>query len=101
MFTGGQAHDRRLCQALARRLNLPAQIGDPLAALSVSDALRQKGFTDARPELSVAIGLSLGGRGTVAGESRMSQLNPAPGNTTPDSDSAIAWISSVWFSSRW
>ncbi len=30
IFVGGQAYDKRLCQSLAQRLNLPAQVGDPL-----------------------------------------------------------------------
>jgi type IV pilus assembly protein PilM len=59
VFTGGAARDRRLCQALAKRLNLPAQIGDPMEALSVSKSLVNDGFTEQHPELSVAIGLCL------------------------------------------
>jgi Tfp pilus assembly PilM family ATPase len=33
VFVGGEARDRGLCQALAAALQLPAKIGDPLAAL--------------------------------------------------------------------
>ena len=60
VFTGGAALDRRLCQALAKRLNLPAQIGDPMEILSVNKSLVNDGFTEHHPELAVAIGLSLG-----------------------------------------
>jgi type IV pilus assembly protein PilM len=59
VFTGGAARDRRLCQSLAKRLNLPAQIGDPMEALSVNKSLIDHGFAENHPELSVAIGLSL------------------------------------------
>lgn len=57
IFTGGQAADRRLCQALARRLNLPAQIGDPMALFG-------NGLGDSsavRTDLAVGFGLSLCG----------------------------------------
>lgn len=33
IFVGGGARDRAVCQALAERLQLPARVGDPLAAL--------------------------------------------------------------------
>ena len=59
VFTGGAARDRRLCQALAKRLNLPAQIGDPMEALGVNGSLLDNGFSENHPELAVAIGLSL------------------------------------------
>jgi type IV pilus assembly protein PilM len=57
IFTGGQAADRRLCQALARRLNLPAQIGDPMALFG--DGQGTSGA--ARTDLAVGAGLSLCG----------------------------------------
>jgi len=63
VFVGGQAHDKRLCQLIANGLNLPAQVGDPMAGISRA---RQGGSTaglDARqpsPSWAVAIGLSLG-----------------------------------------
>jgi Tfp pilus assembly PilM family ATPase len=63
VFLGGQAYNKRLCQALARKLSIPAQIGDPLAniqreagAAPRSDADDGEGF----PEWAVAVGLSLG-----------------------------------------
>jgi type IV pilus assembly protein PilM len=58
IFTGGQAADRRLCQALARRLNLPAQIGDPMALFGNGSA----DTGPVRTDLAVGAGLSLCGR---------------------------------------
>lgn len=62
IFTGGQARDRRLCQALAQRLNQPAQIGNPMKGLQIGEkASAQLGEDkDFSPGLAVAIGLSLG-----------------------------------------
>jgi type IV pilus assembly protein PilM len=63
IFVGGQAHDKRLCQALARRLNLPAQVGDPLLHVSrVAGAGLEIGLDrrQPNPDWAVAIGLSLG-----------------------------------------
>ena len=59
IFLGGQAYDKRLCQAIAQRLNLPAQIGDPLVRV------QQAGgggpcSAEPRPDWAVAVGLSLG-----------------------------------------
>jgi len=59
IFVGGQAYDKRLCQSLAQRLNLPAQIGDPLVRIASAGQVG----TDRRgprPDWTVAIGLSLG-----------------------------------------
>ena len=63
IFVGGQAYDKVLCQAIARRLNLPAQIGDPLVrikpapgAVIHSDLERNQ----PQPAWAVAVGLSLG-----------------------------------------
>lgn len=63
VFVGGQAYDKRLCQQLAQRLNLPAQIGDPLARVKRSEADALTGGLDLRqpqPHWAVAVGLSLG-----------------------------------------
>jgi len=63
VFLGGQASDRRLCQRLAQRLNLPAQIGDPLARIRSSRSAAEEGRLDRRypqPAWAVAVGLSLG-----------------------------------------
>jgi type IV pilus assembly protein PilM len=61
IFVGGQAADRRLCQAVAQRLNLPAQVGDPL--IRIGGAAVPGGDGDRRepqPRWAVAVGLSLG-----------------------------------------
>ena len=63
IFIGGQAYDRRLCQALARRLNVPAQIGDPLLRVKRIDETGQgKDFEQGapQPDWAVAVGLSIG-----------------------------------------
>lgn len=63
VFLGGQAHDKRLCQNLAQRLSLPAQIGDPLARIKRVDGSGLDIGIDRRniqPDWAVAIGLSLG-----------------------------------------
>ena len=63
IFLGGQAYDKRLCQALAQRLNLPAQIGDPLLRVKrLDDAILNEGSDqrEPQPDWAVAIGLSLG-----------------------------------------
>ncbi len=62
VFVGGQANDRQLCQAIAKRMHLPAQIGDPLARV------HQPGKPPAgpdekpipQPRFAVAVGLCLG-----------------------------------------
>ncbi len=63
IFIGGQAHDKRLCQALAKRLNLPAQIGDPLVQIKrLNGAGLGVGLDQRRPQpdWAVAVGLSFG-----------------------------------------
>ncbi len=63
IFVGGQAHNKRLCQCIARRLNLPAQVGDPMAGIRRTDRAGWTSGLDARqpqPSWAVAIGLSLG-----------------------------------------
>ena len=63
IFLGGQAHDKRLCQLLAKRLNLPAQIGDPLVRVGrpretgPSIPLDQR---EPQPDWAVAVGLCIG-----------------------------------------
>lgn len=61
VFTGGQARDWRLCQAMSQLLELPAQIGDPLAGVHAGGWFPPPGSPDyhPRPELTVAVGLSL------------------------------------------
>lgn len=63
IFLGGQANDKHLCQSLARRLNLPAQIGDPLLRVKrVGDVALFKDLDQRipQPDWAVAVGLSLG-----------------------------------------
>ena len=63
VLAGGQAYDKRLCQLLAERLNLPAQIGDPLVRIGrVAGAGLQIGLDrrEPQPQWAVAVGLSLG-----------------------------------------
>ena len=63
IFLGGQAHDKRLCQSVAQRLNLPAQIGDPLVRIGGGQGASPGGGLDRRepqPRWAVAVGLSLG-----------------------------------------
>ncbi len=61
IFVGGQAHNKRLCQSIAQRLNLPAQVGDPLAGVQRSSQAQETlGETGPCPAWAVAVGLSLG-----------------------------------------
>jgi type IV pilus assembly protein PilM len=63
IFLGGQAHDKRLCQAIAQRLNMPAQIGDPLVRVGRPEGVGLDSGVDHRepqPRWAVAVGLSLG-----------------------------------------
>jgi Tfp pilus assembly PilM family ATPase len=63
IFLGGQANDKRLCQTIAQRLNLPAQIGDPLVRIGSTQAGDLNAGLDRRepqPRWAVAVGLSLG-----------------------------------------
>jgi len=69
IFLGGQAQDRQLCQKLAQRLNLPAQIGDPLMRIGTGGANGRRLDLDCRhpqPAWAVAVGLSLGALGQAA-----------------------------------
>lgn len=63
IFLGGGAYDKRLCQLVAQRLNLPAQIGDPLLRMERAEGAGLNiglDRRDAQPAWAVAIGLSLG-----------------------------------------
>jgi type IV pilus assembly protein PilM len=63
LFLGGQALDRRLCQNIAQRLNMPACVGDPLARVERSDSTQADLGMDrrqAQPNWAVAVGLGLG-----------------------------------------
>jgi type IV pilus assembly protein PilM len=63
IFLGGQAMDKGLCQLIAQRLNVPAQIGDPLVRIGSAAAGGSDLGIDRRepqPRWAVAVGLSLG-----------------------------------------
>jgi type IV pilus assembly protein PilM len=60
IFLGGGAYDKRLCQAIARRANLPAQIGDPLAKIRRGEGMESFSSETPRPDWAVAVGLSIG-----------------------------------------
>lgn len=69
IFVGGQAYDKRLCQQLAQRLNLTAQIGDPLVRIRRAEGAGLDIGLDRRepqPDWAVAVGLSLGAAGKAA-----------------------------------
>ncbi len=57
VFLGGQAYDTVLCQALAQRLSLPAQIGNPLKQIQLDNGVTVDGSC---PEWAVCVGLGLG-----------------------------------------
>jgi type IV pilus assembly protein PilM len=68
IFLGGQATDKWLCRSIAQRLNLPAQIGDPLVRTGSAQPAALNGGLDRRepqPRWAVAVGLSLGGGRTA------------------------------------
>ena len=63
IFVGGQAFDKRLCQSIAKHINLPAQIGDPLLRIKrIGGAGMEIGLDrrEPQPHWAVAVGLSLG-----------------------------------------
>jgi len=63
VLLGGQAYDKRLCQAIAQRLNLAAHIGDPLVKVVREGAATLATGLDKsvpQPDWAVAVGLSLG-----------------------------------------
>lgn len=63
IFLGGGAYDKRLCQSIAKRLNLTAQIGDPLVRIERAGGAGMACGLDRRepqPDWAVAVGLSLG-----------------------------------------
>lgn len=63
IFVGGQANNKRFCQCIAERLNLPAQVGNPMAGVKMASNASRAPGVDARqpqPSWAVAIGLSLG-----------------------------------------
>jgi len=62
IFAGGGAHDTQVCSAIAERLNLRAQVGDPLADIEIAKGVRANaglGLRGPNPDWAVAVGLSL------------------------------------------
>ncbi len=69
VFLGGQALDKHLCQTLAQRLNMPAQIGDPFARIGNAEGVKLSIGLDrrqAQPAWAVAVGLSIGSDAATA-----------------------------------
>jgi type IV pilus assembly protein PilM len=61
VFVGGEAHNRALCQSIARQMGLAAQIGDPLSRFErFTENELPVDLQQAQPAWAVAIGLSIG-----------------------------------------
>ncbi len=76
IFVGGGAHDMNVCQSIARQLNMPAQVGDPLLLTEHDPSCGVGGGLDRRcchPDWAVAVGLSLGAPVTRAGHAARSE----------------------------
>ena len=61
IFIGGESRHRGLCQHIAKRLRLPAQVADPLARMARTGSEPCAGidFSQPQPGWAVAFGLSL------------------------------------------
>jgi Tfp pilus assembly PilM family ATPase len=61
IFFGGEARHRGLCQHIARKIRLPAQVADPLArmARSGSEPVRGVDFTTPQPGWTIPFGLCM------------------------------------------
>lgn len=61
VFVGGEARHRGLCQEIARRLKLPAQMADPMARIARTGSEPSAGVDMKQPQpgWSVAVGLCL------------------------------------------
>jgi len=62
IFSGGGAYDVNVCRAIAERLKIRAQIGDPLANIDIAKGVGMNAGLDSRglnPDWAVAVGLSL------------------------------------------
>lgn len=55
IFLGGEARDVTLCQAVARELRLPAQLGDPLTRFGCKRSLRTPGLSLGQPQPGWAV----------------------------------------------
>lgn len=63
IFIGGEARQRTLCQAIARGLELAAQVGDPMVRMARVSTIGPESGIDRRlpqPDWAVALGLSMG-----------------------------------------
>jgi Tfp pilus assembly PilM family ATPase len=63
LFVGGEAKQRRLCQHIAREMQLAAQVGDPMVRMGRFSEIGIESGIDRRqpqPAWATAIGLSLG-----------------------------------------
>lgn len=63
VFVGGEARHRDLCAAVAKKLELAAQVGDPMVRLARTCEIGPESGLDRRlpqPDWAVAIGLSMG-----------------------------------------
>jgi type IV pilus assembly protein PilM len=61
IFVGGEARHRGLCQHIARKLRVPAQVADPLARLgrTGTEPVKDVDLTQPQPAWAVALGLCL------------------------------------------
>jgi type IV pilus assembly protein PilM len=69
IFIGGEARHRGLCQEIARGLQLPAQVGDPMVRLGRNGEIDPDCGIDLKvpnPDWTVALGLSMGPMVTAA-----------------------------------
>ena len=55
IFLGGEARNIALCQAIARELRLPAQLGDPLTRFACKRSLRTPGLSLGQPQPGWAV----------------------------------------------
>jgi type IV pilus assembly protein PilM len=63
VFVGGEAMQRSLCQQIAKRLGIAAQLGDPMARVARMSKVKPESGLDLKqpqPSWAIAIGLSLG-----------------------------------------
>ena len=73
IFVGGEAHQRGICQSIARELGVAAQIGDPMARMARTTTVGIESGIDrrqAQPAWAVAVGLSMGPVGAAKAASK-------------------------------
>ncbi len=59
IFLGGESRNITLCQQIARHLNLPAQLGDPLTRFETRRSLRTPGLSLGQPQSGWAVACGL------------------------------------------